>query len=482
MITITFRALAIGISLLGMLALGPARSAFAQLIGQPIAAVPPFQLDFDETGASLLNGLPNPNQVTFVAGGGIQFYLPGIVQPGQILITSSIDVDPGNPGGDSDLLTFSNGPGLNGALTGILLFESLIDPNDPLLAADVPMLNYLAPIQTIAEIGPEGANGFSYIVPGAIYNGISDGRLVPEPSTFVMGGFGILSLAALAYRRRRTRRGAGKAHLSTLFLETATRIVSKPAMVNAMRRVCWVLLAAALCLVGWGSHAQASYTTGNLLTDPSFENNPLSNYVQILGPPYNTNTWGAEMATISGVSDGITPANGSLMLNMADDGGATTQAFQLIDVSPYSIDINAGLVTVDASALYNVPAAVAAAVSSVSVTFYDSTHANLGFVITGSNTLSGGFVDSNVNTWEAINIVGAAVPVSTQYMLMQFAYNNASMLDSQGLARSGYVDAATLTLTAVPEPSSVVLVGVGAVLLGVAAWRRKRGARHSRVG
>ena len=194
--------LAIGISVLGMMAFGWARVASAQQIGEPIAAVPPFQLDFDETGASLLNGLPNPNQVTFVAGGGIQFYLPGPVQPGQILVASSVDVDPTNVTGDSDLLTFSNGPGLNGIVTGILLYESLLDPSDPLLAADVPRLNYIAPIQMIAEVGPEGNNGFSYIVPGATYNGISDGSLVPEPSSFIMGGVGLLSLAALAYRRR----------------------------------------------------------------------------------------------------------------------------------------------------------------------------------------------------------------------------------------------------------------------------------------
>ena len=220
MFTNLYRTLAIGFSVLSMLACGSARFAIAQQIGEPIAGVPPFQLDFDETGASLLNGLPNPNQVTFVSGGGIQFYLPGIVQPGQILISSTIDVDPNNPQGDSDLLTFTNGPGLNGAVTGIMLFESLIDPNDPLLAADVTQLNYLVPILTIPEIGPEGANGFSYAVPGAIYNGISDGYLVPEPSTYVLGGFGALCLAAVACRRRSREempspaRFAGSASLS----------------------------------------------------------------------------------------------------------------------------------------------------------------------------------------------------------------------------------------------------------------------------
>jgi hypothetical protein len=196
------RSLAIGISILGTFAFGSARIVFAQQIGQPIAAVPPFKLKFDEAGNSLLNGLANPNQITFVPGGGIQYYLPGIVQPGQILISSSVDVDPNNISGASDLLTFSNGPGINGLVTGIMLYESLIDPLDPVLAADVMQLNFIAPILTIGEVGPEGNNGFSYIVPGALYNGISDG-LVPEPSTFVLGGVGLFSLAVLAYRRRR---------------------------------------------------------------------------------------------------------------------------------------------------------------------------------------------------------------------------------------------------------------------------------------
>ena len=177
--TTTIRTLAIGVSLLTTLAFGSARMAHAQQIGEPIAAVPPFQLDFDETGASLLNGLPNPNQINFVAGGGIEFYLPGIVQPGQVLISSSVDVDPNNITGDSDLLTFYNGPGLTGVVTGIMLYESLLDPFDPILAADVPRLNYVAPVLSIGELGPEGNNGFSYVVPGHLQR---DQRRLPADS------------------------------------------------------------------------------------------------------------------------------------------------------------------------------------------------------------------------------------------------------------------------------------------------------------
>ena len=217
---------------------------------------------------------------------------------------------------------------------------------------------------------------------------------------------------------------------------------------------------------------EAAYTTGNLLTDPSFENNPLGNYVQILGPPNNTNVWGAEMGALSGAAFGITPASGAVMLGMSDDGGLTTPSFQLIDVSPYAVDINANLVTVDASGLFNTPATIAAAVSSVSVTYLDNTYASLGFSIVGSNTLSGGFVDNNVTTWEAINIVGAAVPANTTYLLMQFAYNNASLFDSQGVPGVGFVDDASLTLTAVPEPSSLLLAALAAI--GLLAWRIRK--------
>ena len=238
-------------------------------------------------------------------------------------------------------------------------------------------------------------------------------------------------------------------------------------------RLMWrAALALALGVGIFATSAEAAYTTGNLVVDPSFENNPLIPFVLILGPPFTSGAWGAESATISGTSDGITPASGSLMLNMTDDGLVATQAFQFVDVTAYTADINAGIVSVDASALYNVPAAITAGVSSVNVGFYDASHSLLGNIATSSNTLGGGFVDSNVNTWQALNVVAAPLPFGTQYILMQAAYGNASMIDQSGLPRSGYVDDARLSLTAVPEPSTIVLAGLG--LLGALAMRKRR--------
>ena len=185
-----------------------AHFAQAQAIGQPFAFVQPFQLNFDEAGTSLLNAGPNPNLVSPVTGGGIDFYLPGPVTPGQILINAPMDINSANPNGDSDLLTFSNGPGLNGIITGIMRDESLADPFDPVLAADVQRLNYLQPILTITETGIEGNNGFSYIVPGPRTTASATGcstRLLRNPRAGSSGQCAALSLAAWAHRRRQAR-------------------------------------------------------------------------------------------------------------------------------------------------------------------------------------------------------------------------------------------------------------------------------------
>ncbi len=211
MLTNTYRTLALGISIFSVLAFGAAKNVFAQGPG-PGAAAPGsvgFTLQFDETGAALLNGVPTAGVP--IAGGGVNFFLPIPVITGDVLINSTIDVDPTNPTGDSDLLIFSNTVLSSGQTVGVMTYQSLIDPNDPLDAADVPSLSYIAPVLTIREIGPEGNNGFTWVpdpgnAAGSVYIGISDGVLrTPEPSTFVLGALGLLSFAALAYRRRLAR-------------------------------------------------------------------------------------------------------------------------------------------------------------------------------------------------------------------------------------------------------------------------------------
>jgi hypothetical protein len=204
---ITLRTLATGMSMVGLFAVGSLNVALAQPGSTPLGAVG-FTLTFDEYGNSLLNGGPNPNPVVQVAGGGLQYYLPLPVTPGQVLVTNPVDITTANPLGMTDLLTFSNQVLASGVTVGVMLFESLIDDADDNAPADVPALNFLQPIITINEVGPEGKNGFTWVpfppnAAGAVYIGISDGTLIPEPSTFILGGIGLAGLGVLAWRRRR---------------------------------------------------------------------------------------------------------------------------------------------------------------------------------------------------------------------------------------------------------------------------------------
>ena len=228
-----------------------------------------------------------------------------------------------------------------------------------------------------------------------------------------------------------------------------------------------LLYAVMILVAGAASNAKA-ITTGNLLTDPSFEANPLIPFLDILASPFTTNAWGGENSTITGPANGITPAQGSLMLSMSDDGLIATQAWQLIDVSGFSADINAGLVTTDASALYNVPADISTGISSLNIQFLDSTHAPIGV---GANAGSP-ILDSNVATWETVNITSALLPVGTQFLRTQLAYANASMINANGVSRPGYVDATSLTLTIVPEPSALLLA-VSSLLAALLIRKRR---------
>lgn len=222
----------------------------------------------------------------------------------------------------------------------------------------------------------------------------------------------------------------------------------------------------AVLVVGISANAEAGYTTGNLLTDPGFESNALINYLNVLTPPYTTNAWGVENSVIVGAENGITPAGGTKMLGMNNAGAVVTQAWQLIDVSLYSTDIDANDVTADFTSLFNVPTSVAAALSAVDLEFYNSSHVAIGTNYSASKTL-----DALTATWEPLSLTNIAVPANTRFVLSQVMYNNVSIGTNRG-----YVDNTLLTLT-VPEPSSIMLIAVGFFLLATRQFQSRKRVR-----
>lgn len=208
-------------------------------------------------------------------------------------------------------------------------------------------------------------------------------------------------------------------------------------------------------LAAWTPAARA-----NLLVDPGFESNPLTSAANVLAnfPAYQ-GQWGAEVGTITGATGGVTPAQGSKMLSMTDDGLTATQTFQVTDVTAYATQINTGTASVNLSALFNVGPNVPAGVAAVYVQFFSAS--NYGSQI-GAGTGSSLTLDASPATWQPITVT-APIPVGTTWIMSQVYY-----LDAPLLSNPGYVDAADMTIT--PEPASMALLGLGGAVL----FRRRR--------
>jgi hypothetical protein len=218
-------------------------------------------------------------------------------------------------------------------------------------------------------------------------------------------------------------------------------------------------LTVAIGAIGLAAQVAAAYPTGNLLTNPGYETNSLTGIANVLGPPFSTNIWGDEDSTITGTVGAVSPRTGSQMLSMTTDGNVATQTLQVVDVSAYSADISAGLVTVNLSAYFNVDSNVVGAVGGIFITFWDNTMNYTGPTNIGSEPT----FDSNPSTWEQASLTNIPVPVNTTFLLAQVLYVNATMIDSLGVDQPGYVDDASLTLDAVPEPASLGLLAFGAI-------------------
>jgi hypothetical protein len=203
----------------------------------------------------------------------------------------------------------------------------------------------------------------------------------------------------------------------------------------------------------------------NLLVDPEFNGVPPLTTMAAVFPPSGSSVygnWGAEKGAIVTAQDSVTPLTATTMLAEYTGSPNYTQTAQVTDVSSYP----AGS-TYTLSAYFN--ANVPSALAYVNMSYYDATYTYLGDL-----SSSPGTIDSNPATWQQKSLTAIA-PLSTKYIISQVMYDENSITTSDGLIHAGYVDSASLTV--VPEPGTIALLGMGVFGLLAYAWRRSRSCR-----
>jgi hypothetical protein len=211
--------------------------------------------------------------------------------------------------------------------------------------------------------------------------------------------------------------------------------------------------------------AAAPPAGASLLVDPEFDGTPALLPMGSVFPPSGSSVygnWGAENGAIVTAQDSVTPLTATTMLAEYTGSPNYTQTAQVTDVSAFS---PGSTYTLSAYFNANVPAALA----YVNMSFYDATYTYLSDL-----SSSPGLIDSNPATWEQKSLTMAAPP-TTKYIVSQVLYDESSITTSDGLVHAGYVDSASLTV--VPEPSTIALLGMGAFGLLAWTWRRNRNTK-----
>ncbi len=213
------------------------------------------------------------------------------------------------------------------------------------------------------------------------------------------------------------------------------------------------------------------------LVNPAFDDPspvgalPPVDFAQVVGPPFSIGFWGAEnsaIVTTGGTNGPVTPRSHPQMLEMKNDGLAVTQAWQVINVAG-TLPPNP---SVGLSGWFTVSANSFGAVAGVQMRTFDSgtDWSNPPTLIVNATRQ----LDGASLTWEQILIAPVPVPSSTEWIVAEVFYSNATLLQR---GTNGFVDDVGLRI--VPEPASIGLVCGGAVVLGGFARRRKSHARIS---
>jgi hypothetical protein len=173
-------------------------------------------------------------------------------------------------------------------------------------------------------------------------------------------------------------------------------------------------------------------------------------YARNPGNPWIPGEWNAENATITGAVSGVTPFEGGAMLRVNATGGSVSQVSQIVDVSAWASQIDAGAVVVRSSVQVN--AAVATTAPQMFVLAGESQTAVGTLNPVGGPTIIEGFnrafrgytVDNIPASWETMN-VSLVLPSGTRFLHFELLGVNTA-IPPTGI----FFDCATVELAVVP--------------------------------
>jgi|GEM_PF-2380390 len=177
----------------------------------------------------------------------------------------------------------------------------------------------------------------------------------------------------------------------------------------------------------------AQLPTANLVQDSGFEPvTVLHAFQRNPGDPWIPGEWNAENASVVGESPPISPHAGTGMLRMDATAGTASQVNQIIDVSTYASDIDAGQAVAHFSIWTNAPAASVS--PNLLIRAGESRNPSVGTLVPVGGSFIEGYnmstqttsLDSDPATWEQIDGV-IALPSGTRFLEFQMLEANASI-------------------------------------------------------
>ena len=231
-------------------------------------------------------------------------------------------------------------------------------------------------------------------------------------------------------------------------------------------------------VLAFGGAGQVTTEASNLLVNPGFETPEMTRPWD--DPETEFGRWCGNVASTVGPEKGIAPVNGNGMLSFLGTtphggGGMSSDVGQQVDVSAYSAAIDNGLVVTHASAVFN------------RVHVNDSTDTKFGLLIRAFDGPTHGTLrdemigegestflsDADPLTWEPLETSLVLPPTTDRIAVMVIACENKSPSSSPEF-HGHYADDVCLTLDVIPEPSTLILLSMGAVGLLAYAWRKRR--------